>query len=168
MGQTKRTKTVEQIVALYTEKHLTGEEISSKANISQVQVARILRAAGVRADQGERVQTPCGFCEAPLVVQRKRWHKQKAHYCNRECHHAAMETSAYHRWIPGCRRARAVVAKYFRLQADHVVHHKDFDQRNVEVGNLVVYADEAARRAYLQGRKVAPLWDGSTVAGTVA
>ncbi len=163
MRQRDGMLSIEEVIRLYTVAHLTCEEIGKKYGVTRQAVAGRLKKAGVKSGQGERVAIQCDHCKAAISVTRKRWRTNMKNFCNGHCYYASLERG-YWASRQGCRRARAVVAKFLRLEKDYIVHHEDRDQRNNQVENLRVFADQAAHMAYHRGRRVVPLWDGSKVA----
>jgi hypothetical protein len=84
-------------------------------------------------------------------------------YCNMQCYADSLAQHPYVPWRQGCRRARAIVAQYYGLHPDQIVHHKDGDNRNNDLSNLMVFASNADHVAHHRGRTVAVLFDGATV-----
>ena len=113
---------------------------------------------------GVMIEVNCAWCSTPLKRHRRKVLKLKTmrSFCNAECYYAALEAPGYFPWRHGSRLARSIVAQRFALEREHIVHHKDGDQRNNDVKNLAVYASNSAHMAHHRGRKVDTLWDGAT------
>jgi DNA-binding transcriptional regulator LsrR (DeoR family) len=155
--------TQEEIVSLYTIQHLTCQQIADQAAVSKTHISRLLQRFGISSTQGTWVTLPCSFCGRTHAITRKRWKLARDHYCTRECYYASRENIGYKPWRQGQRLARAIVAQYFDLQSEHVVHHKDDDCRNNDRANLAVYASQAdhLKAAHHNNSSVLPIWDGA-------
>jgi len=54
-----------------------------------------------------------------------------------------------------------MLAQHFALAPDHVVHHKDDNNRHNDLANLAVFADQADHMRHHRGVAVDTLWDGA-------
>src|SRR3990167_447054 len=108
-GNIMRSKvTTLHIVGLYTQKHLTLQQIGDQAGITKQAVLKRLKKAGITRRQGTFVKSACAFCGGDLDVRRSRWKKNDQHYCRAACYHAALESHGYKPWRQGQRLARAI------------------------------------------------------------
>ncbi len=162
MPRQNKVKT-QDIVVLYTVQHLTTAEIGRVIGMSRMSVCKRLKNAGVTSDQGEWVKTTCSYCEKDVKNTRKRWKRNQNSYCNAECYYASIENPEYTPWRHGGRLARAIVSQYFHLQKDHVVHHKDSNQKNNALDNLAVYETQSdhLKAQHHNNQSVQPIWEGS-------
>ena len=155
----------QDVVVFYTVQHLSCAQIAPIAGISRQQVWKILKEQGINTSKGEggatRVKYECDFCGKPSEMFRARYRNNIKHYCSPECYFAAIENPGYHPWRQGQRLARAIVAQYFDLQPDHVIHHKDGDNRNNDRSNLTVYSSQADHMNHHRNGKAKPIWDGA-------
>jgi len=150
-----------RLVEMYTEDHLTLGEIGLKVGMSRQAVHKRLVGAGVRAFDGEHVQTKCATCGNEVDILRKRWRSVRNVYCNQDCYAVYLENPEYNRWRQGSRLSRVIVSQHFRLEPEWIVHHKDFNQRNLDLANLAVYASTSDHMKMHHGAEIAPLWDGA-------
>lgn len=150
----------QELVVLYTEKHLTLREIGQLKGMSATAVMKRLRSVGITRKQGERVERICAYCGITISQSRSQSHNDKA-YCSAEHYYAARSNPQYVEWRNGSRLARAIVSQHYRLSPIEVVHHKDGNQRHNDLANLEVYATQADHMAKHHGRQVAPVWDGA-------
>ncbi len=150
----------QDVVALYTESHLTMEEIGKLSGISRQGVKKILDKTWVKSNHGEWVDTHCDTCGSPIRVNRCRWRKSKTHYCNIDCRVASLQNATYKPWRQGQRLARVIVKQYFDLQPEHITHHKDGDNRNNDLKNLSVFPSSSDHMKYHRGLDIKPIWDG--------
>ena len=108
----------------------------------------------------------CAYCGSGLNLIRCKWRRSKRHFCNEHCYYASRENPAYNEWRAGQQQARASVAKYFKLEQGHIVHHKDGDNSNNALTNLAVFASQSDHMKHHHGiSKVTPLWDGASPNG---
>ena len=151
----------QRVVVMYTEQHLTLDEIGKLIGMSRQAVLSRLRKAGVSARQGEWVTAVCAYCGESFQVRRKRWRRSHEVFCTAEHYYSSRENPNYSPHRHGQRLARAVVAQFFELQAEHVVHHHDGDNKNNDKANLAAFASQSDHIKYHHGKShVTPLWDG--------
>ena len=155
--------TTQHIVGLYTDKHLTLQQIGDQVGMTRQGVLKRLRVAGVGREQGTWVEVVCSFCGADIRKRRAQWRKSEKYYCRPACYHAALENPGYKPWRQGQRLARALIEQYYRIPEGAIVHHKDGDDRNNDRANLQVLASQAdhLRVHRKNGEGVVPLWDGA-------
>lgn len=168
----KTRVSTQDLVVLVNQQKLPLVEVEAKTGMCRQNIFKRLKRAGLliprRAKGGaptKVVKFLCGFCGAPVQRYRKRAMQvdQMKAYCNVECYAASLTQHPYEAWRQGCRLARVVVSQHFLLQPDHIVHHKDGDNRNNDLYNLMVFACNADHVAHHRGRKVLALFDGQTV-----
>lgn len=158
----RRSKVETQhLVVLYTEQHFTLRQIGVLVGMSAAGVGKRLKAAGIVAHDGEWVKASCGFCGSQLERRRSQHRDRYEIYCNTECYYASRENPGYRSWRHGSRLARAIVAQYFKLEPEHIVHHVDGDERNNNLDNLAVYASQSDHIKWHHGKgKVEAIWQG--------
>ncbi len=112
---------------------------------------------------GVMIEVRCAWCNTTLKRRKRRLLKLDIlrSFCNAECYYASLEAPGYFPWRQGSRLARTIVAQYFALLPEHVVHHKDGDQRHNDRANLAVYASQADHLKHHRGREIQALWDGA-------
>jgi hypothetical protein len=161
----KEVKT-QDVVVMYTEKHLTHRQIGKIVGMSQTAVWKRLRSAGITAKQGTWVKTSCAFCGSGVDRTRQKVRDSAKQYCGKDCYFAGLENPSSVIWRQGSRLARVIVAHYFDLRPDHVVHHEDTNQRNNDRSNLIVFKDQGDHIKWhrLGGEQsgVKPLWTART------
>jgi len=154
----------QDVVALYTQQHLTCEEIGRMFSVSRAAVAKRLRQAGIPTAKGEWVQVYCAFCGADIKRTRARWRNapDARHFCATSCYAGFRANPNSYSWRHGTRLARLLVGSYFHLEDGMIVHHKDGDERNNDIANLCVYASSSDHiRAHHGKTQVEPVWDGA-------
>jgi len=161
----KNQISTEEIVNLYTIKHLTLREISNHyGNITAMGVQKRLKSAGITSKDGEWAKTHCSFCGKPMEIRRKRWFRNKESFCTTECFYANRENPGYHPWRQGQRLARAIVSQWFRLSPGNIIHHVDGNCRNNDLSNLMVFNNHSEHLKHHHGKsKTMPTWDGSKI-----
>ena len=163
----KYNVSTQDIVVMYTEKHLTLRDIGKLTGMSHVGVSKRLKKAGIETKAGTWVKTHCAFCGKDLEIRRQRFRyrnkdgsRRRGHFCNLACYVASLENPGYRPWRHGMRLARAIVSQYYRLEEGNIVHHIDGDERNNNLDNLMVFKNQAEHMRHHRGGKVTPLWHG--------
>lgn len=153
----KKNILTEDLVYMYREQHLTLREIGLLVGLSHTGVSKRLKGAGVL---DSRVVRHCGTCGGEVEVNRSRAKGGGSFYCGKGCYGLSRSNPEYVPWRQGSRLARMIVSQYFELGEGNVVHHKDSNQRNNRVENLMVFASHSDHMKHHHGRGVKPLWDG--------
>lgn len=162
----------QDLVVLVNKEKLSLEEVEARTGMSRQGIWKRLKTAGVFIPRsapggapGKRTKVACGYCG--VLVERYQQTlvklRQMQAFCNPECYAASLAQHPYEAWRQGCRLARVIVSQHFPLQHEHIVHHKDGDERNNDLSNLMVFASNADHMAHHRGRKVLALFDGATV-----
>lgn len=162
----------EDLVELVNRKGLPMAEVMELTGMTRQGIWKRLKKVGEhvlrRAPGGapcKVVEQSCAFCGAPVKKYRKRMGQgaQMKAYCNMQCYADSLATHPYVEWRQGCRRARVLVSQHYPLQDEQIVHHKDGDQRNNALANLMVFASNADHVAHHRGRAVPVLFDGAMI-----
>ena len=162
----------QDLVLLVNREKLGLAEVEKRTGMCRQSIWKRLKRAGVlmprRAPGGAPSKVThflCGFCGETVKKYKKRVGQldQMQAFCNMECYSASLAQHPYEAWRQGCRLARVIVAQYFPLQPDHIVHHKDGNNRNNDMSNLMVFACNADHMAHHRGRNVIALFDGATI-----
>ncbi len=169
-GMSLKQFPTQQLVVWVNELRLPLREIMQRTGMTRQGIWKRLKHAGCfiprRAPEGAPgiwVVVSCAWCGQPIRKRKRLALRSLHHFCNETCHYASLEAPGYYPWRQGCRLARAIVAQHFTLEPQHVVHHKDGDNRNNDRKNLAVYASNADHVKHHRGKRVVPLWDGSSV-----
>ena len=154
--------TTDELLHLYTELHLTCQEIGDRYKVSRSSVSKWLKRAGIDTQEGERADVTCTYCGARFSVHRKRLRTAQRLYCTQEHYIAAMRNGSYYQHRQGQRIARDLVARYYpALTRSNVVHHKDGNNDNNDLSNLALFADQAEHMRFHRSGKGSFLWDGA-------
>ena len=149
-----------ELVALYTEAHLTLREIGRLKGLSHTAVNKRLHKAGITSRQGERVERTCAYCGVQISRPRSRALSHPKVFCCANHYYADRANPDFQEWRQGSRLARAIVAQHYPLSPVEVVHHIDTNQRNNDLANLEVYSSQADHMAKHHGRAIDPVWKG--------
>jgi hypothetical protein len=159
----------QQLVVWVNQLRYPMQQVEQLSGMTRQAIWKRLRRAGKLVKRhasggapGVWITVNCHFCQREIRKRVKRAAHVMRHFCNEDCYYAQLATSGYHPWRQGQRLARALVAQRFALERGHVVHHKDGDNRNNNLDNLIVFASQDDHMAQHRGRKVMPLWDGAT------
>ena len=160
MKSKKRPETQDMVV-MYTERHLTLRQIGALVGMTAAGVSKRLKAAGVSASDGEWVTEPCDYCGTVTKIARCRWRKTAKHFCSTQCYYKSRENPDYYQWRHGQNIARQIVARLFPLMPQHVVHHIDGNTANNSISNLLVFASQGDHMRHHHGvNQVEPIWKG--------
>jgi len=164
----KSTLRPQDVVVMSTVQHLAPSEIALISGVSRQWVWKILRQNGVNTAKGPggatRVMVECSTCGRVYEVTRRRWRDATNHYCSKDCYYASRYNPNYYQWRHGTRIARVIVSQYFNILPEHVVHHKDGDERNNDRSNLSVFASQSDHTKHHRGiNGIKPLWDGRMI-----
>lgn len=164
----KNEISTQQLVVWVNEMRLPLAEIMLRSGMTRQGIWKRLKEANAfiprRAPDGAPgvyVTVLCTFCGVEIKRRKRLVLRTMRQFCSEDCYFAALEQPGYHPWRHGCRLARAIVHLHFDLQPQHVVHHKDEDNRNNDKANLAVFASHADHMAYHRGKRVDVLWDGA-------
>lgn len=157
-----------QLVVWANELRLPMDEIMRRSGMTRVGIWKRLKAAGAfiprcapEGAPGIWVTVPCAFCGTGVKRRKRLVLRTMKQFCTQNCYFASLEKPGYVHSRHGCRLARAIVHLHFALQPEHIVHHKDGDERNNDKANLAVYASQADHMAHHRGKHVKTVWDGA-------
>lgn len=159
----------QDVVSMYSVQHLSPSEIARLAGVTRQAVWKTLRQNGVVTHKGPgggtRVKVRCDYCGIEYELTRARWRNAKEHFCDDECYYASRENPQYFQSRQGQRVARVIVSQHFNLQSEHVVHHKDGNNKNNDIINLSVYVSNGdhIKATHHHNSIVRPVWDGAEV-----
>lgn len=139
-------------------------EIAQETGLTRQGVWKVLKGMGVDTSMRQSTQSVCPVCGIEIRVRRAK-QKQMHNYCSPTCYREYLvslgenyKPSSYH-----SRLARATVASNFKVfdPSNHIVHHVDKDNRNNNLGNLWVFANQSDHLKYHRGMDIKPLWKGA-------
>lgn len=135
-------------------------ELAGRYGVTRQAICALLKRNGV--DRIERkVPVTCGYCGKRMLRFRSRANGRSA-YCGRRCYSKQLGTSGYQEHRHSSRLARARVSEVFLLLPGQVVHHRDGNQRNNKLSNLMVFASQADHMRWHRGggikSGVVPVW----------
>jgi len=162
-------------------------EISDMLHVSRSAVWKLLRKHGVDTSN-HKIIVSCTVCGKPIERTRKRVRKQLNHFCNADCYSAFLDAgkTSYSKSGNSSRLARNIVAQWFDLKSEHIVHHEDRNRFNNAQYNIKVFANQGDHIKYHHQKRdeyhnkitdkyreshirqnnlspVEPIWDGSKV-----
>ena len=152
-----------ELKSLY-ESNVRINKIAEFAGMTRQGVWKRLKRLGLHVDRHGTVTVNCAFCGNEIKRFRTRASKLYANYCNPECYYASRENPNYIPWRQGQRLARAIVAQHIRLTYEMIVHHKDTNNKNNDLSNLMVFANQADHMKFHHSKsQVKPIWDGACI-----
>lgn len=137
--------------------------IAPDYGISRQAVWKIIRKHGIETIK-KTIPVSCHACSKEIMRNKARIRKQLHHFCSMDCYTAYLQAGEPHLDNrQGRRIARYKVGEHFTLQAGHVVHHKDNNQLNNELANLLVIANQGDHVRLHRDFDITPLWDGKYI-----
>lgn len=166
----QKSVSTQDLVVWVNEYRWPMAEVVAKSGMTRQGVYKRLKAAGCLVKRREKggapgvhVRITCSFCGNELVRRKRQVLKAglMRQFCNQTCYFAALENPSFQVSRQGSRLARAIVQQHFPLEPQHIVHHKDGNQKNNDRSNLLVFASQSDHLKHHRGRTVNPLWDGA-------
>ena len=160
----------QEIIKAYSVDLVPMIKLAKDYGVSRVAIHKMLVKMGVNTKKGEggatRVFVTCQFCKKKAERRRSEKRGRNLFFCGHACYYAWMKKGGrgegeFIPWREGSRKARKMVKQYFNLQPHHVVHHKDRNQRNNELKNLVVFETQGDHMKHHRGVDVPYIWEGS-------
>lgn len=152
----------------YCEQLEPVQSIASSYGMTRQGIWKLLRRNGVDPKQYGRLRVTCCACGQEFERSRSHIRKSKNVFCSLDCYYAYLEAKqdgVYFAGRQGQRISREVVAAYFPLESKHVVHHKDRNNYNNNINNLMVFANQGDHIRFhrLGPEYVSPLFDGEHI-----
>lgn len=138
--------------------------IALKFHVTRNAIWKMLKKAGIDTSK-RKIQVSCKVCGTVLNRQKSKIRNNKNHFCNMACYQAFLDAGASHltpaEQRRGSRMARKIVQRYFNLQPENIVHHKDHFSLNNQLWNLCVFKTQGDHIRHHRGFEVETIWDGS-------
>ena len=146
------------------ESNVRINKIAEFACMTRQGVWKRLKRLGLHIDRHGTGSANCAFCGNEIKRFKSRLSRAMSDYCNQECYYASRENPNYIPWRQGQRLARAIAAQHIRLTHEMIVHHKDTNNKNNDLSNLMVFANQGDHTKHHHGKShVQPIWDGAEV-----
>lgn len=141
--------------------------ISDEVGFTRQGIKKVLNREGISTSKDATWQTlECPQCGETFRKSRAltRNHPGRMR-CSTKCYYAAIHNPSFVEWRHGTRIARDIISEYIPLSDGVVAHHKDGDQRNNDVGNLMLFANQSDHATWHRSHShtVVPLFDGSSI-----
>lgn len=159
-------KDIVDIIDAYQNELVPMIELASRYNMTRQGIHKILRRAGVNTAL-DKIPVSCTACDKEFVVPRCRMRRSKHLFCCQECYTAWLQAgSRYQHSRCGMRFARNKVAEWFsnkrwRFVDSYIIHHKDGNNYNNQIHNLMVFKNQGDHIRHHRGFTTKPVWDGS-------
>jgi hypothetical protein len=160
----------EAIIKAYSVDLVPMIKLAEDYGVSRMAIHKMLNKRGVNtkkgAGGGTRVQAKCTQCGKLHERTRSNFRGKNLLFCGHECYYTWLknggkEGTEFIAHRHSSRLARELVREVFALQPQHIVHHKDRDERNNKLSNLAVFASAGDHMKHHRGVKVEYLWDGA-------
>ena len=144
--------------------------IAADLGVSRQALWKRFRKLGVETAKGlaTRRKLTCDYCGEEYEVTRSQYRikvKNKRNFCTDTCYHLYLRSAdtVYNRHMS--RVSRDKVSKFYDLAPGNVVHHRDKNQFNTDINNLMVFKNHSDHVKYhhqlRQGEvTVKPVFDG--------
>ena len=138
--------------------------ISDEIGFSRAGIQKALNRAGVDTSKEATWQTlECPQCGETFKKSRAltRNHPGKM-YCGSKCYYDSIHNPAFVEWRQGTRVARDIISQHIDIPAKAIAHHKDGDERNNDVSNLMLFANQSDHMTWHRAatHDVVPLFIG--------
>ena len=156
----------DEIVDLFTIKHWSCNMISKKIGFSRCGIKKFLNLAGYDTSKSSarNMTIECLNCGKKITLPtcQGRTHK----YCSQKCYYEYIKEFTYIPWRQGQRAGRAmlspIITKIFGPEQKFVTHHKDGNDTNCKMSNLLAFPDQQNHYSYHRKTKISSiLIDGS-------
>ncbi len=130
----------DKAIELWNDNIYSMQMIGDRFGVTRQAVKKYLNKRGIKTDKGQaHNKIGCSECGKDIIVMRHMLRKYRNHYCSSTCYYRDLHNPDYQYSRTGMRHARAAVSRVFPLQEGHVVHHKDSNQTNNDLNNLMVF-----------------------------
>ena len=140
--------------------------LAKRYGISRQGVYKVLRMAGIETSKefAGNLMVSCTVCGTEVKKHRAEVRKRLHIFCSEACYFAWLKHGNGNPLIMhrnSSRTARVIVSDHFALKPGYIVHHKDRNQYNNELSNLMVFTNSGDHIRHHRGFTVPVLWDGS-------
>ena len=122
----------------------TGE-IAIKYKVTRQAVKKYLNRQGISTAKGQ-FYIACEVCGKKMHRSRRYIRKARHHFCSFACYMKFIENPKYNQYRQGQKIARKILTG-FGLK-DFVAHHRDGDDKNNDMSNLLAFKSQADHMAY--------------------
>jgi hypothetical protein len=141
--------------------------ISDEIGFSRQGIKKALNLAGVDTSKDATWQNlECPQCGEMFKKSRAltRNHPGKM-YCNSKCYYDSIHNPNFVQWRHGTRIARDVISEYMDIPDMAVAHHEDGNERNNDVRNLMLFANQSDHGKWHRAANhgVSPIFNGSLI-----
>lgn len=137
-------------------------KLADRYHVTRQAIYKVLKSADIDTKK-RKIPVSCTVCGVIISRTKARVREQKHHFCGYECYYAFLQAGRqiHVQDRMSQRIARKIVARYFDLQEEHIVHHEDRNSLNNDIHNLKVFACQGDHVRHHRGFEVQPLFDGA-------
>lgn len=135
----------EQAIDLWHKDMYSLQMIGDYFGVTRQAVKKYLNKQGVDTSKAATArEVVCDYCGKAFKKPRAYARARRKNYCCPEHYYAVLANPDYVNSTWGRRKSRDMVRRCgFLLAPEHVVHHKDSNQKNDDSNNLLVFASNA-------------------------
>lgn len=141
-------------------------DLAKEHGITRQGIYKLLKGAGVETSKelAGNIMVSCTVCGKEVSKHRMQVRNFLHQFCSKDCYFAWLKHGNGNPLIMhrnSARQARAIVSDLFALRPGNCVHHKDRNQYNNKLSNLMVFANSGDHVRHHRGFTVPVLWDGA-------
>jgi len=141
--------------------------ICDEMGFTRAGICKALNKAGVDTSKKATWQTlECPQCGKTFRKTRALTRNYPGRiYCGADCYYAAIHNPDFVVWRHGTRVARDIISEHTIIPDGAVAHHKDGNERNNDVDNLMLFANQSDHSKWHRSvtHDVTPIFDGSSI-----
>jgi hypothetical protein len=159
------------IVTAYTVQLVPMIKLAEQYGVTRQGIHKVLKRTGIdTSKKAAHILVSCTTCGKEFKKVRCIIRKSKHVFCCNECYfvwlkHGNGQPLQINRHKT--RIARAVVSRYYALRPKEVVHHKDRNQYNNLINNLMVFVNQGDHVRHHRDFLVPIMFDGNTIKGNI-
>jgi len=173
-GYTHLTKKeIDEIVQAYDKDLVRMQDLAKKYSRTRMGIYKVIKKSGVNIEnrilkKRESLKRYCSNCKKIFYCSEYRVKCSKYIYCSQQCYYEHLDRRQSGKYVDskkGRQIARKLVAKFYNLQKTDIVHHRDRNNLNNNIENLMVFRSHSEHLKFhrIGEESVEPLFDGKKI-----
>ena len=151
-----KSKISDKAIGMFKDELMSMEQIGRVFGASRTAVKKFLNKHGVFTGKGQ-FSIICANCGVKVYRPRCQIRGKIHSFCTEKCYFEYLDNPSYQQSRQGQRLARREIEKKFGYMEGYVVHHKDGNDLNNVLGNLMVFKTHSDHMAFHRFREVEAL-----------